>query len=144
MKVIGVDFGVKRTGTAICDEKETICYPLKLIEEEDEEVLVKKIAELFKQNAAEMLVVGVAVNMNGSFGEKAICCKNFAIRLKEFLKKPVALWDERQTTLLASRYMIESNTNRRKKKKIVDLVAATIILEDFLAFKNNGNEIKLV
>ncbi len=144
MNLLAIDYGEKRTGVAACDENELICYPVCSIFEEEEALLVKKIGKIVLEKNTNMLVVGVAVNMNGSFGEKALKCIEFAKALKNTLKLPVALWDERQTTLLASKYLITSNTKKRKKKNIIDRVAATIILESFIAYKNNNNKIKLV
>ena len=111
--------------------------------EEDREVLVEKISNLTKSNGVEMVLVGLARNMDGSYGDKARICEKFAEKIKERLKMPVALWDERQTTKLAMRYMNESNTKKKKKKKIVDSIAATIILESFIEYKKN-NRINLV
>ena len=82
--------------------------------------------------------------MDGSVGEKAKNCEKFAKDLKEKTKLPVALWDERQTTKLASRFLIESNTKKRKKKKVIDGVAATIILDSFIQFRKNNNKINLI
>ena len=144
MNLLAIDYGEKRTGIAACDKDELICYPVCSILEEEEDVLVKKIGQIVLENKTNMLVVGVAVNMNGSFGAKALKCIEFAKTLKYNLNIPVALWDERQTTLLASKYLITSNTKKRKKKNIIDKVAATVILESFIAYKNNNNHIDLV
>ena len=144
MKIIAIDFGEVRTGIAICDEKETISYPLKTIVEKNEENLINKIKEIIVKNKAEMILVGLALNMNGEFGDSAKQCEEFAKKLKNTLNLPVALWDERQTTKLASKFLIEANTKKRKKKKIIDYVAATLILESFLQYKKNNNKIKLL
>ncbi len=144
MKIIAIDFGEVRTGIAICDEKETISYPLQTIVEKNEENLINKIKEIVIKNKAEMALVGLALNMNGDFGDSAKKCEEFAQKLKNTLEIPIALWDERQTTKLASRFLIEANTKKRKKKKIIDNVAATLILESFLQYKKNNNKIKLL
>lgn len=144
MKILSIDFGEKRTGIAICDKNETISYPLEVIIETDRKKLIEKIFQISTRNEAELILVGLAKNMNGSIGEKAKNCENFAKELKEKTNLPVALWDERQTTKLASRFLIESNTKKRKKKNIIDGVAATIILDSFIQFRKNNNEIKLI
>ena len=143
MKILSIDLGEKMAGIAICNEKEIVSYPLEVIVEENREVLVEKISNLTKSNGVEMVLVGLARNMDGSYGDKARICEKFAEKIKERLKMPVALWDERQTTKLAMRYMNESNTKKKKKKKIVDSIAATIILESFIEYKKN-NRINLV
>ena len=144
MKILAIDLGEKRTGIAICDKAETISYPLEIIIEIDRKKLIEKIFQISNENKAELILVGFAKNMDGSIGEKAKICEKFAKDLKEKTKLPVALWDERQTTKLASRFLIESNTKKRKKKKVIDGVAATIILDSFIQFRKNNNKINLI
>ncbi len=144
MKILAIDLGEKRTGIAICDKNETISYPLEIIVEIDRKKLIEKIFQISNENKAELILVGFAKNMDGSIGEKAKICEKFAKDLKEKTKLPVALWDERQTTKLASRFLIESNTKKRKKKKVIDGVAATIILDSFIQFRKNNNKINLI
>ncbi len=144
MKILAIDLGEKRTGIAICDKNETISYPLEIIVEIDRKKLIEKIFQISNENKAELILVGFAKNMDGSIGEKAKVCEKFAKELKEKTKLPVALWDERQTTKLASRFLIESNTKKRKKKKVIDGVAATIILDSFIQFRKNNNKINLI
>lgn len=144
MRILAIDLGEKRTGTAICDEKEIISYPLKVILEENRNKLVEKISNIVKESKVEMILVGFAKNMDGSSGEKAKKCQQFAQNLKKELNIPITLWDERQTTKLAMRFMNESHVNKKKKKKIVDCVSATIILDSFIEFRKNKNEVKLV
>ena len=144
MKILAIDLGEKRTGIAICDKTETISYPLEIIVEIDRKKLIEKIFQISNENKAELILVGFAKNMDGSIGEKAKICEKFAKDLKEKTKLPVALWDERQTTKLASRFLIESNTKKRKKKKVIDGVAATIILDSFIQFRKNNNKINLI
>lgn len=144
MKILAIDLGEKRTGIAICDKNETISYPLEIIIETDKNKLIEKIFQIVNENKADLILVGFAKNMDGSIGEKAKNCEKFAKDLKEKTKLPVALWDERQTTKLASRFLIESNTKKRKKKKVIDGVAATIILDSFIQFRKNNNKINLI
>lgn len=144
MKILAIDLGEKRTGIAICDKNETISYPLEVIIETDKNKLIEKIFQIVNENKADLILVGFAKNMDGSIGEKAKNCEKFAKDLKEKTKLPVALWDERQTTKLASRFLIESNTKKRKKKKVIDGVAATIILDSFIQFRKNNNKINLI
>ena len=140
MKIMGIDLGEKRTGVSICDENETIAYPLKVIIEENEKKLIEKIAELAEHNNVLMILIGLAKNMNGSLGERAQKHESFAKKLRSYVKIPVSLWDERQTTKLALRYLTENKTKRKKKKKIVDNIAATLILESFLEYRKNSSK----
>ena len=144
MKILAIDLGEKRTGLAICEKDELIAFPLTVIFEENKKKLMEKIKDIACKNSVDMFVVGLPVNMDGSLGEKAKICEKFALMLKEETNQDVALWDERQTTILAQKYLINSGTKIKKKKKIIDKVAATIILEDFLNYKKNNNQIKLI
>lgn len=144
MKILAIDYGEARVGTAICDESETFCFPLKTIKNLNQEDLIKKIEELIILKKAKMIILGLPLNMNSSEGEKAKICREFAKKLKDSLKIPVALWDERQTTKQALNYLNLANTKKKKKKKVIDSVAATIILESFLKYKSNNLKINLI
>ena len=137
---MAIDLGEKRTGVSICDENETIAYPLEVIVEENEKKLIDKILQLAKNNNVLMILIGLAKNMDGSLGERAQKHKSFCEKLQKLVEIPVSLWDERQTTKLALRYLTENKTKRKKKKKIVDTVEATIIIERLL--KNKKNNLK--
>ena len=75
--------------------------------------------------------------MNGTVGERAEKCRNFADRLQKLVEVPVKLWDERSTTVSAHNYLNETNTRGKKRKEVVDAVAATIILESYLNYRKN-------
>ena len=98
---------------------------------------MKKVADAAKEHRAEMLVVGYPKNMNGTIGERAERCRLFAEGLKELTGVPVELWDERCTTVSAHAYLNVTNTRGKKRKAVVDAVAATIILESYLAYRKN-------
>ena len=95
-------------------------------------MLADKIAETAAERGARELVVGLPRNMDGSKGESAQRAEWFAERLRELTELPVALWDERLTTMSAIGYLNETNVRGKKRKAIVDTVSATIILEDYL------------
>ena len=84
-----------------------------------------------------MVVVGHPVNMDGSEGERARKCELFAEKLRAMVSVPVVLWDERSTTVTAHQYLNLTNTRGKKRKEVVDEVAATIILESYLAYRRN-------
>lgn len=85
----------------------------------------------------QMIVVGYPRNMNGTLGERAEKCAAFAQQLQAMVPIPVELWDERATTVQAHNYLNETNTRGKKRKQVVDQVAATIILESYLAYRKN-------
>ena len=137
MKILAIDYGEARTGLAICDRTEFLASPLGTLVERDFAKLVTKIVYTIREYGAEAVVVGLPVNMDGSHGEKAEKCKRLADTLMKLTGLPVALWDERQTTMQAANYLNETNVRGAKRKEIIDQVAATIILESFLARRKN-------
>ncbi len=139
MKIMAVDFGDSRTGLAVCDKSEFLASPAGVIEEKDFEKCIEKVAAAAKKNAAEEIVVGYPKNMNNTIGERAQKCALFAEKLAELVDVPVKLWDERSTTVSAHYYLNQTNTRGKKRKAVVDAVAATIILESYLGFRKNTN-----
>ena len=85
-------------------------------------------------------MVGHPLNMDGSCGDRAKLCEESADKLRELVTVPVELWDERQTTVSAIGYLNETNTRGKKRKQVIDAVAATIILENYLAYRKNQRE----
>ena len=141
MKIMAVDFGDSRTGLAVCDKMELLASPLCVVEEKDFDNCILKVSELVKENKIEKIIVGYPVNMNGTVGERADRCKLFADTLAEKVGIPVEMWDERCTTASAHNYLNQTNTRGKKRKAIIDAVAATIILENYLEYRKNINQI---
>ncbi|MGN0605969.1 MAG: Holliday junction resolvase RuvX [Oscillospiraceae bacterium] len=135
MKIMAVDFGDARTGIAMCDKSELLASPVGVIHERNFEKCLEKTAETAVQNKADMIVVGYPKNMNNTIGERAEKCSLFAERLKEMTGLEVELWDERCTTVSAHNYLNQTNTRGKKRKDIVDAVAAVIILEGYMSFR---------
>lgn len=132
MKIMAVDLGLKRTGLAISDPRELLASPIGTLEEWDPARLARRIAEEAARQGAEMLVVGHPRNMDGSRGESAKRAEDFAATLQELTGLPTRLWDERMTTVSAIGYLNQTDVRGKKRKQVVDTVAATIILQDFL------------
>lgn len=137
MIILGVDFGDARTGLAICDKGEMLASPIGVISEHDFDRCMEKVADAAKEHRAQMIVVGFPKNMNGTIGERAELCRLFADRLQKLTNLPVELWDERCTTVSAHSYLNVTNTRGKKRKAVVDAVAATIILESYLGYRKN-------
>ncbi len=140
MKIAAVDFGDARTGLAICDKQEMLASPAGVIQEKRFQQAVEKVAAALKELAPELVVVGHPINMNGTVGPRAEHCAQFARQLKEKLTVPVVLWDERSTTVSAIGYLNITDTRGKKRKEVIDAVAATIILENYLAYRKNKRE----
>lgn len=137
MRIMSVDFGDSRTGIAVCDKSEMLASPLTVITEYNFERCAEKVAELAKKEKAELIVVGYPKNMNNTIGERAEKCQKFAELVGEISGTPTELWDERSTTVTAHNYLNETNVRGKKRKAVVDAVAATIILETYLAYRKN-------
>ncbi len=132
MRILAVDLGVARTGLAICDETETLASPLTTICERRDEPRLEKVAQIAREHNAAAIVVGHPRNMDGTCGESAERAEAFADALAEKTGLPVTLWDERLTTVSAIGYLNETDIRGKKRKAVVDTVAATIILQNYL------------
>ncbi len=140
MIILGIDLGKARTGVAICDKGELLASPLTVVTEYHREQLVEKLSALAKENKAELLAVGLPRNMDGSEGESAQNAREIGALLEEVTGLPVEFVDERGTTITAHGYLNETNTRGKKRKAVVDAVAATVILEDCLRRRRNQRQ----
>lgn len=140
MKIFAVDFGDSHTGIAASDPLEMLATPICIVHEKDFVICADKVAEEIKKGGGELVVVGNPVNMNGSFGPRSEKCTEFAGLLRERLDTPVEMWDERSTTVTAHERMNEVNKRGKKRKAVIDAVAAAIILENYLAYRRNHKE----
>ena len=138
MIIMSVDLGDARTGVAVCDQSETFAFPKGVIKEYNKDKLLAALAEKARELGAELLVVGYPKNMDGSAGFKAQECEALGKRLAEMCSLPLVLWDERCTTVSAHTALNYTDTRGKKRKEVVDAVAATIILEDYLKRRQQG------
>lgn len=139
MIIVAVDLGQARTGLAVCDRGEVLASPLAVIQERDRARLVERIAAAARERGAERLVVGLPRNMDGSEGESAQKARETGAMLAEASGLPVDFCDERGTTITAHNYLNATNTRGKKRKAVVDAVAATVILEDYLQSRRNSH-----
>ena len=137
MIIVGVDLGHARTGLAVCDKAELLASPLGVIAQRNWDRLAEQIVEEARRVGAEALVVGLPRKMDGSEGESAQLARAMGQRLAALSGLPVDFLDERGTTLTAHGYLNETNTRGKKRKAVVDAVAAVIILEDYLRGRKN-------
>ncbi len=137
MIIMSVDLGKARTGIAKCDKSEMIASPVTVISEHNREKLADEISKLALEIKPELIVVGLPKNMDGSMGESAQNALSFAELLKEKTGVPTEMQDERGTTVTAHNYLNVTNTRGKKRKAVVDAVAAVIILEDYLRKRKN-------
>ena len=132
MIILSVDLGKARTGLAICDKDEMLATPLAKIRKKNPKLLLDKVSSVAFARQAELIVVGLPKNMDGTEGEAAKNAREFAAGLKERTKLLVHMQDERGTTITAHNYLNATNTRGKKRKNVVDSVAATIILQNYL------------
>lgn len=133
MVILSVDYGDARTGLAVCDRMEILASPVGVINEGYEPKVIAKVTEEAKRLGAELIVVGLPKNMDGSEGFRADKCKSFAEALKEASGIETVMYDERLTTVWAHRALSDNNVRGKKRKEVVDAVSAVVILEGFLA-----------
>ena len=135
MKIMGLDYGDARTGVAISDLLCTLVGSTTVLPSRNEEKLLADVVRLTKENGVGTIVVGLPRNMDGTEGPRAEACRAFAEKVKEITGVDVEMWDERRTTVDAHRILFEAGKNAKKRKKTVDAVAASLILEGYLDFK---------
>lgn len=135
MIILAVDYGRSRTGLAISDKNEILASPIGTVTESDCTALAQKIFAEVQKHKAELIVMGLPRNMDGSEGESAKNIRGFAEILRKVTGLEVVLRDERCTTITAHNYLNETNTRGKKRKAVVDSVAAVIILEDYLRYR---------
>jgi putative Holliday junction resolvase len=134
MRYLAIDYGIRRTGLAICDAAETIASPLAVIEVRKE--LTKKIADLVKSENVGAVVLGLPLNMDDSTGPQAKLVLQFAGQLKQYIDIPVYFQDERLSSFAAEEKMAAAGIKKGRKRKPLDAVAAAEILQAFLDNKN--------
>ena len=137
MIILSVDYGDKRTGIAVCDKLEMLASPVCVITEWNKDVLAQKIVDVAKEKKAEQIVIGLPKNMDGSKGFRADACEELGEAIKGLTEIPVTFWDERLTTVSAHRILSDNNIRGKKRKNVVDAVAADIILQDYIDFRKN-------
>ena len=138
MKIMAVDFGDARTGLAMCDKTEFLASPIGVIHAKRFEHAVEKVAAAAVEHKAEAVIVGLPLNMNGSEGSRAELWREFASKLPDYgVTAPIRMWDERQTTVSATGYLNQTDTRGKKRKEVIDAVAAVIILDSYLQWRKN-------
>ncbi len=134
MRVLAIDYGDARTGIAVSDALGMIVGQTTVIHSRNAKKTADEIARLVRQAGAERIVMGFPRNMDGSEGPRADLYREFAALVEEVTAMPVVLWDERRTTVEAHNILSAHNYHGQKRKNTVDAVAASLILEGYLAF----------
>ncbi|PGY14978.1 Holliday junction resolvase RuvX [Bacillus cereus] len=137
MRILGLDVGTKTVGVAMSDEMGWTAQGLETIRinEERGHFGFERISELVKQYNVDKIVVGLPKNMNGTIGPRGEACQQFAENLRNLLQLEVVMWDERLSTMAAERLLISADVSRKKRKQVIDKMAAVVILQGFLDSK---------
>ena len=137
MRVMGIDYGDARTGIAVSDLLCSIVGTTTVIHSRRQDKTVEEIKKLVQAEGVTEIVMGLPKNMDGTEGPRAQLCREFARLVEQETGLPVALWDERRTTVEAHNILNEHNYHGKKRKNTVDAVAASLILEGYLAFRKH-------
>jgi len=135
MKIMGIDYGDARTGIAISDLLCSIVGSTFVVKSRNMEKAMADILTLISDHDVGEIVVGLPRNMDGSEGDRASICRDFAEKLQNASGVKVVMWDERRTTVEAHNILSQHNYHGQKRKNTVDAVAASLILEGYLAFR---------
>ena len=134
MRIMAIDYGDRRIGLAVSDERAILVGDAWTMNEWKPERAVKRIAEEAAARNVGRLVLGLPKNMDGTEGPRAELCREFAEKLREATGLEVAMWDERRTTVEAHNILSQHYYHGKKRKNTVDAVAASLILEGYLAY----------
>ncbi|WP_314587233.1 Holliday junction resolvase RuvX [Paenibacillus terrigena] len=134
-KILGLDYGDRRIGVAVSDMYGWTAQGLDVIDRKRDSNELKRIGEMIEANEVSEIVLGLPKNMNGTIGPRGEICMAFAQTLQEAFNLPVHLWDERLSTVSAERTLVEADVSRKKRKQVVDKMAATLILQNYLDSK---------
>ncbi|MEG2769219.1 MAG: Holliday junction resolvase RuvX [Oscillospiraceae bacterium] len=140
MKIMAVDYGDSRTGLAMCDRTEFLASPIGIIQEKSLAKTAEKIIYAAREYEAAMVVVGLPLNMDGTHGARAEKCTKLVEIIKPIIGIPVEMWDERSTTKTALNVLSDNGTYGKKRKEVLDAVAAVVILESYMAFRKNNED----
>lgn len=140
MRIMAIDYGDAHTGVALSDPTGFLVGSTTTIHSRRPEVVAEELVKLIRLHCPDEVVMGLPKNMDGTDGPRAQLYRDFAVRLEEASGTPIILWDERRTTVAAHQLLFNQGKDGRKRKKIVDAVAASLILENYLDFKRMKQE----
>jgi putative Holliday junction resolvase len=129
---MALDHGTRRIGVAVSDEMKIIATPLEYIPAEPIEGVITRIQQLIREKNVELILIGMPRNMDGTYGPAAEKVNDFITALQPHIVTPVKTWDERLTSVMANRALMQGNVRRDKRKENVDKMAAGILLQSYL------------
>ncbi|HWY32394.1 MAG TPA: Holliday junction resolvase RuvX [Candidatus Acidoferrum sp.] len=132
MRILALDHGTKRIGVAVSDETQTIAQPLEYIPAEPFADFLVRLKKILSEKEVDLVLIGLPRNMDGSYGPAAHKVETFVSVLRNAIAVPLKTWDERLTSAMANRILIQANVRRDKRKEKVDKMAAAILLQSYL------------
>ena len=132
MRILALDHGTRRIGVAVSDETKTIAQPLEYIPAEPFADFLDRLKQLLTEKQVELILIGMPRNMDGSYGPATQKVKAFIDAIKPEVAVPIKTWDERLTSTMANRALLQGNVRRDKRKENVDKMAAAILLQSYL------------
>ena len=139
MRYLGLDLGTKTLGVAVSDLTGTIATSLTILRHDNNhEYLIEELKKIISEKNVESIVLGLPKNMNNTIGERGEMVLSFKEKLEKSLDLPIILEDERLTTRVAENILITADVSRKKRKKVIDKMAANIILQSYLDRRRNG------
>jgi len=133
LRVMGLDLGDKTIGVAVSDPLGWTAQAVEVIKRRDElDPELERLKELINKFGVKMIILGLPKNMNGTVGDRGQKSLEYAARLKESLGLPVEMWDERLSTVAAGKILLQADISRVKRKKVIDKMAAAVILQGYL------------
>ena len=144
MRIIGLDVGTKTIGVAVSDIMGWTAQGITTVKRSDPDSDVIEIKKLIEDFEAEQVMIGLPLNMNGSAGPSVDMVRQFGDQLKAEISIPIVYRDERMSTMAAERYLLEGDVSRKKRKKVIDKMAAVFVLQGYLDYlANNGGSDQL-
>ncbi|NBI29717.1 Holliday junction resolvase RuvX [Chengkuizengella marina] len=135
MRKMGLDYGDKTIGIAVSDELGWTAQGIEVIKRKSKKEDFSRLQAIIKEYDIDEIVLGLPKNMDGSIGERGQLCIQYGETLKKVLELPIHMWDERLTTVSAERTLLEANMSRKKRKQVIDKMAAVFILQSYLDAK---------
>ncbi len=132
MRILGLDVGSKTIGVAVSDELNLIAQGVTTLKRKGLRLDIKDLLRMIEELKVEKVVVGLPKNMNGSIGPSAKMVLSLVEELKKFVDLPIITWDERLSTVAAQKALLEADVSRKKRKQVIDKVAALLILQGYL------------
>ena len=137
-RIMGLDVGDKTIGVALSDPMFLMAHPIETIRRKKASLDIQRLVEIIEKEDVETIIVGLPKNMNNSIGPQSMKVMSFVDLLKKQTDKEIIYEDERMTTIQSERVLIDMDVRRENRKKYIDKIAATFILQSYLDRRNNG------